>query len=71
VIGLRFAAGEFGSEVGGQVALTTETTGERAVCACGLPIAEQVGLTSRVWVHADGDWRCPTGGTGTPRGWSA
>jgi len=41
------------------------------VCAVALTITEQVELTSRVWVHADGDWRCPTGGMATPWGWSA
>ena len=58
-------------DAGGQLALTTEATGAAAMCQCGLPIAEQVELTSRVWVHGDGDWRCPTGGMATPRGWSA
>jgi len=56
---------------GGQLALTTAATGAAAMCVCGLPIAEQVKLTSRVWVHAARGWRCPTGGMATPRGWSA
>jgi hypothetical protein len=72
-IGLRFAAGQsFAPDAGGQLSLTTEPTGAAAVCRrCGQPVSEVLTLTSRVWTHLDGDWRCPAGGLAEPRGWSA